>query len=277
MAENSHSTTSKVLWGWFALLLLLGFCIERGNVNIGGRGEDEEISWHELTPCSAENTVFATMPFQEWAGYYHTTVGTVINAQIAAQQQRSNETTLRCTSDEFADLLPPTPELETLARTLPPWKPRSMTDIIFGTATQPDVSASDMTPVLMEFLRIYECSLLERQYEGILDFRTSSSSSAQESSSEWSDEEPASSAPPYPSFEDQLIIAEELASARPALERTIVLLSGMDRLQPLVAELSCLERSLADIRNITGLLAEESSCWNRSWDARGSLRDLSSE
>jgi hypothetical protein len=259
MADNK-SVSGGILGGWLGAMALLGFC---AFLEVAGPGEnniaaDEEVRNAALAPCSSENNVFDTLSYDQWASQYHNTVNTVIDAHIAQQQEQESALVLDCESTSFSGVLPATPPLEALARTLSPWKSVST----FASGPLPPVTATDLTPVLLEFVRVYECSLFERQLEGERALAGSSSSSTG-----------TSSAPPR-AFQEELKIREELATARPALEHTLLLISGMNKLQPLIAELVCLERSLTDIRNITGLLAEEASCWNRTWDGRGSLRDL---
>lgn len=222
-----------VLGAWVGVLALLGILTLGQQASPGSGGGREEVPPQALSPCSAEGSVFAQLPFEEWAQTYHGTV----EAVIAAEMQKETAATLTCTTQDQPVRMA-SPPLQNLAASLPPWAERSG-----GTAVA--VTAEDTIPVLLEYVRIYECSLLERQLEHGSN-----------------------------TFTDELLIGNELAVARPALERTLLLLSGRNRLRPLTDSLTCVERSLVDIRNVTGLLAEASACWNRTWDARESLRDI---
>ncbi len=65
-----------------------------------------------------------------------------------------------------------------------------------------------------------------------------------------------------------------MATARPTLERTLSIIGGLDRLNLLKLDIECLRRASLDLRNTLGLVAEAASCMPRSWDVRGSLRDM---
>jgi hypothetical protein len=72
---------------------------------------------------------------------------------------------------------------------------------------------------------------------------------------------------------DAQLIAKERRIARPVLQRTLQLIGGMDRLEPLGVDIECLKRTSLDIRNSLGLISQAASCLTRIEDTQGSLRD----
>lgn len=73
------------------------------------------------------------------------------------------------------------------------------------------------------------------------------------------------------------IINEERVVARVTLHRVLTLIGNFGRLRPLEAELECTQRLSLDIRNISALTAETSSCLPRIWNAKDVLRDYKEE
>lgn len=198
-----------------------------------------------LAACTASGSSFATRPLQEWPAYYHGTVAQVVESHV----QRMNSVTsvpLLCTAEDAHLVESATDALQDLAAALPAWRSA-------GTALR----ESDMASVLLEFLRIYECSLNERRQTRWVAIPESDVGKLLMSASE-----------------EQKIIERELTLAQPALERTLLVIGGLDRLRPLSYGTECLKRTSLDLRNVLGLAAEASACLPRAWDARGSLRDL---
>lgn len=228
-----------------------------------------------LPACTAKGTPFEdTAPFSTsgktwgelaWSEPYHARVGGVIEEYlriiggIEDVQGRDNAEKrgqmLRCTADDYRSVVPAGPELVALARELLPWK----------NADTEQLSAADAGVVLLEYLRSYECALREhRQFvrENVVA-------------------EAARRQGLKPLIQGDLekevqrrqtAIDEELRLARPALERTLLLLGGMQRLHPLIADLQCIERVSLDLRNALSLFAEAASCMGRSVDGRSPLR-----
>jgi len=127
-----------------------------------------------------------------------------------------------------------------------------------------------MGTVLLEYLRTYECALSERQsfLNVILQ-----NSSAQQNASIGNSRDTYNEA----NASERQTIARELSLARATLDRTLLVIGGMDRLRPLTVDIECLKRTSLDIRNITGLISQTSMCLPRVRDARGSLQDLPSQ
>ena len=128
----------------------------------------------------------------------------------------------------------------------------------------------DVGPVLLEYLRTYECALNERKnFIGIIVPKENASNAGQNVSvsmdrilyNDTTDEQRST-------------IDHELAVSRATLNRTLTIIGGEDRLRPLSLDIECLKRVSLDIRNITGLISQASACLPRIRDARGSLRDL---
>ncbi len=199
-----------------------------------------------LTPCTAVGSPFASLDLMEWPAYYHDTVADVVDAHLR-QMGDITHASLQCTASETVQVEDATDELRAVARSLPAWKARA-----------DSLSQSELTPVLLEFLRIYECSL-----------------------NEWRDERWAKSlsgadmgARSVRMLAENQLIEYELTIAHPILERTLLIVAGFDRLRPLAYGTECLKRTSLDLRNVLGLAAEATACLPRTWDARGSLRDL---
>lgn len=206
-----------------------------------------------LAACPSDNTEFENLAFSKWPDQYHTTVAQVVEAHIGNLSGVSTER-LQCTTSDATETSPPTDALRELAVTLPPWEnDRAMASL----------SEADIGSVLFEYLRIYECSLNQRQ--GFLNVILSQKTSeADDSRSTYNDE----------TLKERAIIARELAVARSSLDRTLLIVGSIDRLRPLTVEIECLKRTSLDIRNITGLIGQTAACLPRVRDARGSLHDL---
>ena len=205
------------------------------------------------------NGIWETQPslavVDVWPRVFHQCVRTVINAHRMASKAQDAMPGLSCLTDDEQGREPPTPALLQLAMTLPPWRPGSAWGIFSGPPAPPNLSETDMTSVLEEFIRIYECSMLEFIQE----------------------------AQPYPDESVGLFterntrqaesMREELATARASVERTLMLLGSLDRLRPLLRPLRCFLQASIDIRNAFGLFAEATSCMPRAWDPFTELRD----
>ena len=214
----------------------------------------------KLPECSNADTVFASLQLESMSNVYHSTVSRVIDAHVN-ELADINTLPLTCTANDYRGLLQPSPALKDLADQLPEWGPSR------------DLSEADLGPVLLEYLRVYECSLVQRgQFLNVFIVREKGTKSTQTNGTELQviDRSDLTAQ----EQKETAIIQRELDTARPTLERALAFLGGIDRMRPLTAELECLKRASLDLRNNTGLMAEAASCMPKVWDARGSLRDL---
>ncbi len=227
-----------------ALLALLSGCVSAPDWEWSG-GE-------QLSPCTGKDGPFEEMDLEKWPDTYHGKVSGVIDAHMKKMEDMSTAD-IQCTAEDYPAMFKASGELQALASTLEPWKKRTVSEL-------------ELAPVLLEYLRIYECSLDEKRYFLTTEQQKSSASSAGTQLG-------------YGSFisgktEDEIMIRRELATARPILERTLSIVGGLDRLKPLAMDIECLKRASVDLRNGMGLVAEAAACMPRAIDARGSLRDL---
>lgn len=222
-------------------------------LNNGGAGGDTTA----LPPCTADDSIFgarsssSSLPFDKWADTYHSTVSEVIDAHM---QSLNNTGTmqLQCTAPDYASMLKPTQKLKDLAAQLGPWKdPKKLQAL----------SESEIGPVLLEYLRVYECAMSERNA-----FKTVIVPDEQGGGDRVLIDAEKN--------REASIIQHESLLARPALEKTLQIVGAADRLRPLSLDIECLKRTSLDIRNILGLVSQVSACLPRVRDARGSLRDL---
>ncbi|TSC80514.1 MAG: hypothetical protein G01um101425_168 [Candidatus Peregrinibacteria bacterium Gr01-1014_25] len=251
--SDSARSSAGILGMWGSLLLLLGFCGLQYVSTVVPEGQRAE----RLTSCTADGTPFASLEFSQWASTFHGTVDSVVAAHL--KRRKSLQIPVRCAASGVRHTELPTDELEKLARALPPWKGRSNVSLFSGPSQAPDLSEDDIGPVLLEFLRTYECSMTEYQLEKQLQ-------QSGESTAVFV----------LRANSERRTMREELQVARAAVGQTLVMLGGIGRLNPLLREFLCLERASIDLRNGLGLVAEASACLPRAWDARGTVRDLPS-
>ena len=221
---------------------------------------DQGVDQNQLSPCTTIGTPFETLAFSDWPETYDSTVSKVIEAHLDMLQNVSTQP-LECTAADYAGVSKPTTELTELAKTLFPWKdPKKLQKL----------SESDIAPVLLEYVREYECSLSERKnFVAVIIPQENINSAGGNTSVQMNRQV-------YEDTKDDQtrIINEEMAVSRPALNEALMLIGGKDRLQPLTLDIECLKRISLDIRNIMGLVSQASACLPRARDARGSLRDL---
>ncbi len=217
---------------------------------------EEEKQYPILSPCAGAEDLFPRYPDLEggeedrvdaWRRIYHTTANDVSEAHL-------KHTEIACTENARET---PSGTLLDLAAKLPPWSD----DEDISRLTERDIGA-----VLLEHLRIYECSLKEHAFflPSDIDEELLRRGGGKYERSLHTEE----------LSERQEEIGAELKLSRRALHRTLAAIGGIDRLRPLSASLECLQRASLDIRNILGLTADTAACLPRTWDARGSLRDL---
>ncbi len=211
-----------------------------------------------LTPCSRFTESYTQLPFgdtnfAQWPKLYHETAAAIIEEHLQSFSRAP-----KCAAATGNDVLPGGPKLQELSKKLPSWKNAS-------------VSQWEMSAVLLEFLRAYECALEERLY-----FLHPDAMKELESKLEAQGESTdimLGGLIAEVSEEDETI-AKELTVARPTLNRSLAVLAGLSRLLPLHTELQCIERASLDIRNALALGAEAGSCLPRIWNAKDPLRDL---
>jgi hypothetical protein len=214
-----------------------------------------------LAACTGTGSMFETLPFSKWPDTYHKTVADVIDAHENTLRDTNIEE-LQCTAPDYPSIVKPTLYLKNLAKTLAPWK---------DTKKLNSLSEMDIGPVLLEYVRIYECALAERKnYLSILVPREFASSASAANTTKTMDRISYNEAVDTQSR----TIDHELAISRLTLNRTMLIVGGEDRLRPLSLDIECLKRVSLDIRNIMGLISQASACMPRIRDARGSLRDL---
>lgn len=236
---NERMIHCRRLFGVCAAVLLLSGC-----ENTASRG----LQGLRLPACSSEGSVFEKTDFGKWATLYHGQIDKVIEAHMKTMRDVDNKP-LQCTNADYASLIPPSAPLKEAAAMLPAWKDRLK-----------DLHETDMQSVLMEFLRVYECSLDEHSTFLNTRFDRTKITDIGQLAQEQSDVRDT--------------VKREKALSREALDRTLGIVSGLDRLQPLTLDIECLKRSSLDLRNALGLASDVTSCLPRIWDAKGSLRDL---
>jgi hypothetical protein len=152
--------------------------------------------------------------------------------------------------------LPPGQKLRVLAEALPTWNDSDI-----------PLSEYDISRVLLEYLRIYECALME--FNEFLQYDTTLEEISRPNFKELFFSELMTE-----SFGRSDIIRKERALARSSLHRVLTIIGNFGRLRPLEAELECTQRLSIDIRNVAALTAETSACMPRIWNAKDILRDF---
>ncbi len=226
-------------------LFLLSSCAN----DPGQQGQQSE----HLPPCSSEGSIFATLPYKEWKERYHNDVAAAIDTHLKSINNTGGMP-LRCTEESYEALVPPSEELKKIANAdvLPAYKEADR---------QSSLSESDLSSVLLEYLRVYECSLAERA-----SFLTLSvwNENPRFKRGELNEEV----------AKERNEIEDEQLLAREALNRALTIIGGYDRLRPFALDIECLKRTSLDLRNVLGLTADVASCMPRIWDTKGSLRSL---
>lgn len=241
--NNLGARTGQVLYT-LTLCALLAAC----NSDTAEQGAQLD----RLPPCSADGSIFAEKPFEEWKELYHSNVSKVVEAHLKSIQDTVNKP-LQCTAASYSELVPATDELKEVAGYLAGYRQGNRLS---------QVTETDIGPVLLEFVRVYECSMRERGRNLAVIIPEEKV-------------DPLEYGQLYNlSKEDEKKIEEEIAIARPALERTLTMIGGYDRLRPLTLDIECIKRTSLDLRNVLGLASDASSCLPRVWDTHGSLRDL---
>jgi hypothetical protein len=229
------------------LALLLASC--------AGTDTKRDYGIERLSSCSIEESPFKGTPFSEWASTYHQTVSGVIGADV---QSLSNA----ICPDTDSKLPAPTDQLKALAAQLPPWQSAPRRNLL---------SEADMGSVLLEYLRTYECAMLEYRtffYPELVKNAASTSSATSSAHAMTITEFNTLRA------QRERQISDELRVARQSLHRTLGLTGRLSRLRPVFYDINCFVAASLDLRNQLGLAAEVGSCLPRIRDAHNSLRDL---
>lgn len=233
-----------------------------------------------------------------WTKQYHETVSEVVDEVFNGPPGPPV-----CTAPSYEGLLPlsASPKLGELASSLPSWN--SLTWQVPPAGTDPEdfdadpdlmntnagkLSQLDVGTVLLEYLRMYECALVERSLFLIKDtydqekdrdkrmenLKTEVSGDVLESLLIFLKGRPLNW-PMYLNFfvGDRQIILSELTQARRSLNRTLAFLAGFNRMRPIDIELKCLQQASLDVRNGLALAADASSCLPRIWNIKDVLRD----
>lgn len=220
----------------------------------------------QLTPCTAEGTTFADLELKDWAPTYHRRVGEVVDEFFA---QADEDMVIDCKTLDEGDGSPPAPAgsaLLALARDLPPWAD--------GERPVTRLSTGD---VLRSYLDSYLCSLTEASLTIRLTATGQTGSGASTSSVSSGENVEVDRGDLNDWIEtDSSTIDRELATAEPALERVLTLMSADHRTAGLKTELQCLLRASTDLRNALALFSEAAACVGRLWDAQGIVRDFPS-
>jgi len=233
-----------------------------------------------------------------WTKQYHETVSGVVDEVFGGTPGPPI-----CTAPSYEGLLPlsASPQLGELASSLPSWN--SLTWQVPPAGTDPgdfdadpdlmntnasSLSQLDVGTVLLEYLRMYECALVERSLflikdtynqeqnrdKRMDDLKIEISDDALKSLLIFLKRRPLNWAM-YVNFVsgDRQIILSELTQARRSLNRTLTFLAGFNRMRPIDIELKCLQQASLDVRNGLALAADASSCLPRIWNSKDVLRD----
>ncbi|MCK5019054.1 MAG: hypothetical protein KAS32_18480 [Candidatus Peribacteraceae bacterium] len=240
----SNRPSTSLAGIFFALVLIFGFVLLQKNTsseyyqaNIGNIRRDSSVV---LAPCTLNDIryshlSFPTKPLEEWSEDYNTKVNEIIEEEL----KPTNPEDIDCMADSFLSSKASNATIK-LAEKLPPWQ--GVSNI------EDNLKKSDVGFVLLEYLRIYECALEEKDYFLNKDLNTQQ-------------------------FERD-IIRKQLLLSRPVLERALAILSGETKLSSLDAELVCMQRASLDARNGLALSADASACLPRTWESKDVLRDI---
>jgi hypothetical protein len=197
---------------------------------------------------------------EKWAALYHGTAKKVLEEDSAPPG--ANTPPFTCTGEDYAEFLKPRPCLKALAGALPTWEAGEISNL----------SQADIGVVLLEYLRMYECTLVERGL--FLPEKAEMTEGA---------EVTLFGVPYYVVdighkvarvFSERNLINQELSLARPTLRRVLSIGGNSPRIRVLEEEIKCIQQTSLDIRNGLALSAEASSCMPRIWNAKDILRDV---
>jgi hypothetical protein len=213
--------------------------------------------YDELQQCIRDKKMPA-MTVNDAAALYHAAVSAVVSAHMNLHTQKTDS------CKETAPFKPATPALSGLAGQLPPWQSEER----LGTLTE-----QQMTGVLLEYLRVYKCSLFEYDQNRFASDEIwwyAQKNMVDDANEYLPDSNPYQDTAPV---EIDLLVNRESWLASEAMQRTVAFLGGVDRLHAGDVDFECVRRASLDLRNVLGLLSEALSCAGRALDAKSSLRD----
>ncbi len=210
------------------------------------------------------------IPYAQWSTIYHRDIDNILESFIGkeadgyfAQREPPGGRGL-CSGTQAASTTPAPPLLGDIAKKLEPWMEN---ETVFG--------QSDTTPVLLEYLRVYECSLAERTTQLPVEI--------------WREETERRALLPGGLAANPFLFTKlfeewykqnreiqiELKVARPTLERVLGFMGTVQMGRVLSQDTNCMQRASLDIRNAIGLAADTASCMPRIWNAKDPMRDPS--
>lgn len=194
-----------------------------------------------------------TDPMDIWSDTYDENVEAVITEYVNPDFDVPD-----CEAATSDLLLVPPPTMVNMAKRLPPWE---------HPADYNKITRHDLGPILLEYLRTFECSLVERNLFLPVDvademlFQAGSTGSVL-----WMNVFKEHAA-------QRRKIVEYIESTRKTMHRLVTLVGGTEKMRLLNAELECVQRASLDARNGFALAAEAASCMPRIWDHKDPLRD----
>lgn len=243
-------------------------------------------------PCQSAGTVFADLTTPEdLTKTFDDDVARVVQERVTLMADPS---AWSCVPGADASL--PMPALTAMADALPGWK-QQVRNIGggFSLAARP-VTQGAFASVLAEYLRAYECRLLEVQQSSLSvvahnedrqgtfccrDGACVDAAGGRCTTPASADPTCGDTCPLAPLVSDFIQrptalfdrLQAERARARVAIERTLLTLSSFERRWSMSHDLQCLARASLDLEAEMNLLASTTSCMPRVWDAVTSLHD----
>ena len=234
----------------------------------------EDIDFEELNTNNPD-AVDTARDLVLWKNIFHTTAKNIIDNDLGRLVDNPLNSPLRitgrelsCTARDYTQFIRPSLPLRNLAEDLPSWESSDALNRL----TQLDVGQ-----VLLEYLRMYECALVER--ESALTEYTSRQEARRKIvilglpvdtrlvNIRLEDHTKEIIA-------DRETIEEEIQDAREIIHKAIGFIGSLHRYRALDAEINCLQQASLDIRNALALAADAVSCLPRTWGSRDVLRDF---
>jgi len=219
-----------------------------------------------------------------WRRDFHNTVRNVVDEHMLGSSN--------CLASTHAQSYSPRAALTELALKLPTWRPltwqidneQHLTNwwdifdpnipIIWEQVNEnyTYLSQIDVGTVLLEYLRMYECALIERSVflASHTVMQEGRRNAAMGIGNPWIFQLMLVA---NRAVTDRRIIMEELVIARRAIHRTVTFLSGYNRLSLIGMEMQCMQQGSMDFRNSMSLAATASSCMPRLLYHKDVLRD----
>lgn len=215
-----------------------------------------------MNVASQTNPAIGLSAVEQWSTLYHGTVDQVVTEYVGTIE--IDPSTIDCLADNTDILELPPPQMVALASQLPPWQ---------DAAELITLKRSDIGAVLQEYLRVYECSLAERQvsissevYEDIWRYVDLQPGGREDNPVKWWDVGDGSQF-------SQRLIDHEMAISRTTLDRTLTVTANLDRFRGLRINAICLQRASLEARNGFALAAESAACFPRTFYPQDILRD----